>query len=663
MHSVRRLRNGFTTLRARAIEHTKNKLSISIELASTSHRLVFIFRLAVHIPKLVAYLWRVLGESSIRTTTSRLPHTTPKGISSLSRSRLHPTRIPYHLLHAAPSSPLQTRPYSSGSRNENDPSSNSGNGAGNNGGNSGTSQSPSSDVAQGLGFQSLRGLFSSTPPRGRYSRAREEPEIRKKPGATAKSEASAAERAERVEESDLRFAPREESKAVEGGSVTDQTPSGFGTKKHTRAEHARTLVRRARASFRHKGGDSAAKTRGEASDSQGENDQLEAAGSWDDANGTRTDDRTSAKRRMKGRGRTITRKAPVGSDNRGTFRTFNPEYSPDNPNRTVWRLRPRDSSAVARRPLKVDNPFKGNNDARESAQTSEQKTGAFGLGDVEETSTFTPAPEAEAEADAKKAATASSTDTSTTTASASSTLDPASSTSPATDPPRLTHLNSLGEAHMVDVSFKPATTRTAVAFAYVRFSQPETYPLVTIGGANKKGDVLATARIAGIMAAKKTSDLIPLCHPLPLSSVEVEVVPEHPYSANKQDRPSQSREAYEIRSQVMGNKNELQHGVVTITTTARCTGPTGVEMEALTAALVSAATVVDMCKAVDQRMKVERGGVVYKAGGRSGIFIDRKWWDLVGDEWFSARGLEVPPAILRTPSRLRNRLGAGPSDK
>ena len=150
----------------------------------------------------------------------------------------------------------------------------------------------------------------------------------------------------------------------------------------------------------------------------------------------------------------------------------------------------------------------------------------------------------------------------------------------------LTHFDAAGQAMMVDVSDKPATARTATARASV-VMRAETLAIVVAGTA-KKGDVLGTARLAGIMAAKRTAELIPLCHPLPISAVTL----------------------------------DLQAGAdsVEISATVRTTGPTGVEMEALTAASVAALTVYDMCKAVDRSMRIEGLRVVHKAGGASGDF-------------------------------------------
>jgi cyclic pyranopterin phosphate synthase len=159
----------------------------------------------------------------------------------------------------------------------------------------------------------------------------------------------------------------------------------------------------------------------------------------------------------------------------------------------------------------------------------------------------------------------------------------------AENPSGLTHLDSAGHAHMVDIADKAVTHRTATTTAFVAM-QPETLALITSGAA-KKGDVLATARIAGIMAAKRTSDLIPLCHPLSLTHVSVDLEPE--------------------QAPLTG---------IRITVTAQTDGKTGIEMEALTAAAVSALTVYDMCKAVDRGMVVSDVKLLSKAGGNSGTW-------------------------------------------
>ena len=152
----------------------------------------------------------------------------------------------------------------------------------------------------------------------------------------------------------------------------------------------------------------------------------------------------------------------------------------------------------------------------------------------------------------------------------------------------LTHLNTKGEAHIVDIGNKPATHRHAVAEARLE-ARAETIAAIT-GGALKKGDALAVARIAGIMAAKKTSDLIPLCHPIALTKLEVEIIPDAAGRA------------------------------LVIRATAETTGPTGVEMEALTAAAVAGLTLYDMAKAMDRGMTITGVQLVEKTGGKSGAF-------------------------------------------
>ena len=153
---------------------------------------------------------------------------------------------------------------------------------------------------------------------------------------------------------------------------------------------------------------------------------------------------------------------------------------------------------------------------------------------------------------------------------------------------KLTHLDAMGNAHMVDVSAKDVTTRTASARATVKML-PATLALILEGKA-RKGDVIATARIAGIMAAKKTHELIPLCHPLMISRVTVDFAPDEAAS------------------------------VIEVTATVKVEGKTGVEMEALTACSVACLTLYDMCKAVDRAMKITDLRLIEKSGGKSGDF-------------------------------------------
>lgn len=154
---------------------------------------------------------------------------------------------------------------------------------------------------------------------------------------------------------------------------------------------------------------------------------------------------------------------------------------------------------------------------------------------------------------------------------------------------QLTHIDDAGDAQMVDVTAKQVTHRIAVAESYIEM-KPATLQLIVDGG-HKKGDVLAVARIAGIQAAKRCADLIPLCHPLMLTSVKVQLEAE----------PSLNR--------------------VLVTATCKLGGQTGVEMEALTAASVAALTIYDMCKAVDKDMVIGGVRVLEKSGGKSGHYV------------------------------------------
>lgn len=154
---------------------------------------------------------------------------------------------------------------------------------------------------------------------------------------------------------------------------------------------------------------------------------------------------------------------------------------------------------------------------------------------------------------------------------------------------RLSHLDERGRARMVDISAKADTTRVAVARGSVRMRR-ETLALILAGGV-EKGDVIATARLAGIMAAKRTHELIPLCHPLLLTDIDVAITPDEAQSA------------------------------LEIEATVRTTGKTGVEMEALTAVSVAALTVYDMCKAVDREMRIESVRLARKSGGKSGEIV------------------------------------------
>lgn len=152
----------------------------------------------------------------------------------------------------------------------------------------------------------------------------------------------------------------------------------------------------------------------------------------------------------------------------------------------------------------------------------------------------------------------------------------------------LTHFNQAGEAHMVDVGAKAVSERLAIAEGFITM-QPQTFELVAQGG-HSKGDVLGVARLAGIMAAKKTGELIPLCHPLMLTHVQLEF-------------------------NLLADKTTIQ-----CQATVKTSGQTGVEMEALTAVQIALLTIYDMCKAVDRGMTLEKIRLIKKSGGKSGTW-------------------------------------------
>ncbi len=152
----------------------------------------------------------------------------------------------------------------------------------------------------------------------------------------------------------------------------------------------------------------------------------------------------------------------------------------------------------------------------------------------------------------------------------------------------LTHFNAAGEAHMVDVGDKAVTVREAVAEGRITMN-PATLQKI-VEGSHKKGDVLGIARVAGIMGAKKTPDLIPLCHPISITNVELELIP------------------------------EAERNSVYCRASVRCEGKTGVEMEAITAVQVALLTIYDMCKAVDRGMVMDGIGLLAKSGGKSGTW-------------------------------------------
>ncbi|KAI4841995.1 hypothetical protein E4T44_07567 [Aureobasidium sp. EXF-8845] len=187
----------------------------------------------------------------------------------------------------------------------------------------------------------------------------------------------------------------------------------------------------------------------------------------------------------------------------------------------------------------------------------------------------------------------------------------ASSEIPKTDT-GLTHLTSAGEAHMVDVGQKESTDRVAVAVGFVHFGNDKPYRLIE-QNSNKKGDVLGVARIAGIMAAKRCSDIIPLCHPIPITKVTLDV---------QHIKPHDAAHVWFLRGGA-----PTKYGVVAVEARVHTRGQTGVEMEALTAVTGACLTVYDMCKAVDKEMVISGARVLYKAGGKSRTYIHDQFKD------------------------------------
>ncbi|GFN21365.1 cyclic pyranopterin monophosphate synthase MoaC [Aspergillus tubingensis] len=180
---------------------------------------------------------------------------------------------------------------------------------------------------------------------------------------------------------------------------------------------------------------------------------------------------------------------------------------------------------------------------------------------------------------------------------------------PTTPDPDLPHLNASQNVHMTKISSKPITSRLATATCHIQFSNPRPWEILRDGGMTKKGDVFSVARIAGIMAAKRTPDIIPLCHPgIGITGVEVDVELVGPEAASAKHGDN-------------GGKWDLGHGGMRVVASVSCEGRTGVEMEAMTATMGAALTVYDMLKAVDKGMVVQGVRLLEKKGGKSGHWV------------------------------------------
>lgn len=218
-----------------------------------------------------------------------------------------------------------------------------------------------------------------------------------------------------------------------------------------------------------------------------------------------------------------------------------------------------------------------------------------------------------------------------------------STQTPTSNPPELTHLTPSGSARMVSISSKDPTKRTATAVCSIHFSNATALPLIRENRA-KKGDVLGVARVAGIMAAKRTADLIPLCHPIAITHVSVELQLSHQPERNTALGAMVSipwagtgqGDAYKWPA------DREDFGKIDITATVSCDGKTGVEMEALMAASTAALTVYDMCKAVDRGMRVEGLRVVRKEGGKSGNWIEGPFEEATDESIPASQTVQAP---------------------
>lgn len=193
----------------------------------------------------------------------------------------------------------------------------------------------------------------------------------------------------------------------------------------------------------------------------------------------------------------------------------------------------------------------------------------------------------------------------------------------------LTHLTSTGEAHMVDVGGKDFTERVAVAVGFVHFGNDQAYKAIT-ENLNKKGDVLGVARVAGIMAAKKCSDIIPLCHPIPITKITLNV-------------GTVSRK-YTWLLRPLTGRHPMKYGIAAVEARVHTRGQTGVEMEALTAVSGACLTIYDMCKAVDRDMIISSARVLYKEGGRSGTYLHAKFADHSVNDRFIKMDQDISPS-------------------
>ncbi|RMZ08412.1 hypothetical protein D0860_04701 [Hortaea werneckii] len=492
--------------------------------------------------------------------------------------------VPTHLLGAANGLP-QIRAYSSSSSHKSSGGEDSGEDVG--GSSKPADQSKQTPDFAPFGFQSLSGLFEQ-PPRGRYSRPKDPQDWQATSGAAEGDESSPLKISEETEDHSLASTVPVSATEMDRNGPSEAT---FGTKLDLYGQDSQIQDER--------------KLSGDVAFSSSPSEHKMIAPQKEPPSSKKGRNSPSSRARLERHMDRVWDRRRRGRSVKGSEQSFTSPKHPVSSSTAVQSLRPRQS-----------NPFSLSSPPQEPSNTSVRRI-RLDTGTPKQTAWGLPVNESATETrDSNEVPEAAGPALRARVAPSISGGDEG--------PPnqKLSHLTSSGDAHMVDVGGKAATRRVAIAFGYVRFSNLEPFRLVS-ENSNKKGDVLGVARIAGIMAAKRTSDLIPLCHPLPITKVEVDVQIREPST-----------------SSTLWKDNE--HGIATIQAQVECFGPTGVEMEALTAVATASLTVYDMCKAVDHLMRIETSRVVYKSGGKNGVDFVGQWARLMGEDFFKQRALELP---------------------
>ncbi|KAI7280612.1 molybdenum cofactor biosynthesis prote [Hortaea werneckii] len=492
--------------------------------------------------------------------------------------------VPTHLLGAANGLP-QIRAYSSSSTHKSF-------GGEDNGEDVGDSSKPADQSQQTpdfapFGFQSLSGLFEQ-PPRGRYSRPKDPQDWQATSGAAEGDESSALKISEETEDHSLASPVPVSATEMDLNGPSEAT---FGTKLDLYGQDTQIQDER--------------KLSGDVAFSSSPSEHKTIVPQEEPPSSKKGRNSPSSRARLERHMDRVWDRRRRGRSVKGSEQSFTSPKHPVSSSTAVQSLKPRQS-----------NPFSLSSPPQEPSNTSVRRI-RLDTGTPKQTAWGLPVNESATETtDSNEVPEAAG------PASRARVAPSISGGDKSLPDQKLSHLTSSGDAHMVDVGGKAATRRVAIAFGYVRFSNLEPFRLVS-ENSNKKGDVLGVARIAGIMAAKRTSDLIPLCHPLPITKVEVDVQIREPST-----------------SSTLWKDNE--HGIATVQAQVECFGPTGVEMEALTAVATALLTVYDMCKAVDHLMRIETSRVVYKSGGKNGVDFVGQWARLMGEDFFKQRALELP---------------------